>query len=386
MYEWIIIGGGIHGCTVANFLVEKGASVNKMKIIDPHTEPLARWKKRTSYIGMEFLRSPSVHHIDRDPFSLQKHADKAEDAKNFYGKYKRPNLAMFNEHAEKTFRNNHLEQAWQQGTVQQVHREEEHWIVGTKEGNNYTAKNVVVAIRPNNRLQIPEWAEPFHGNGMYHIYEEDIPSMQELTPPFTVVGGGISAAHTAVKLAALYPGKVTLLKRHAFRLHSFDSDPGWLGPKNLSAFYQTKSYEERRQQITKARHRGSLPRDLFLKLKRLEKQGLIAMKDGEVDHVEKYEGQLQLRTKQEETWTTGTVLLATGFQSSLEEEAWLHTLREKENLPCAKCGYPIVSSSLEWCGHLYVAGPLSELEIGPVAGNISGAQKAAERITAGVGI
>lgn len=36
--------------------------------------------------------------------------------------------------------------------------------------------------------------------------------------------------------------------------------------------------------------------------------------------------------------------------------------------------------SLEWCPHLYVTGPLAELEIGPIARNISGARQAAERI------
>ncbi|SDN17958.1 FAD/NAD(P)-binding protein [Alkalicoccus daliensis] len=384
MYEWVIIGGGIHGCTTANFLVEKGAAVDRMKIIDPHAAPLTRWKKRTSYIGMEFLRSPSVHHIDRDPFSLQKHADRIEDTRNFYGKYKRPNLEMFNEHAEQTFQKKGLMEAWVQGTVQTLQRENSRWRIATKEGLSFEAKNVVVAIRPNNRLHIPSWAEKFRGEGIYHIYEEEAPLMESLAPAVTVIGGGISAAHTVIKLAQLYPGKVTLLKRHPFRLHSFDSDPGWLGPKNLTAFQQTKSYEARREQITNARHRGSLPKDIYMKLKRLEKQQLIEIIDGEVAQVEKKNKQLQVRLKSEETFVTAAMLLATGFQSSLEDEKWLHALRENENLPCAKCGYPIVSSSLEWCGHLYVTGPLSELEIGPVAGNISGAQKAAERIAASV--
>ncbi|WP_226526852.1 hypothetical protein [Metabacillus niabensis] len=72
--------------------------------------------------------------------------------------------------------------------------------------------------------------------------------------------------------------------------------------------------------------------------------------------------------------------MATGFNSNLPDESWLKALIETENLRCASCGYPIINQKLEWCPHLFVSGPLAELEIGPVSRNISGARKAAERI------
>ena len=75
MYDWLVIGGGIHGCTVASFLLKKGkVRVERLCIIDPHDKPMYKWQKNTERIGMEYLRSPSVHHIDVDPFSLQKYA------------------------------------------------------------------------------------------------------------------------------------------------------------------------------------------------------------------------------------------------------------------------------------------------------------------------
>jgi hypothetical protein len=49
-------------------------------------------------------------------------------------------------------------------------------------------------------------------------------------------------------------------------------------------------------------------------------------------------------------------------------------------LPCADCGYPIVSRALQWGHDLYVIGALAELEMGPIARNISGARQAAGRI------
>nr|WP_249023480.1 hypothetical protein [Planococcus salinarum] len=49
-------------------------------------------------------------------------------------------------------------------------------------------------------------------------------------------------------------------------------------------------------------------------------------------------------------------------------------------MKCANCGFPIVNGNLQWDQNLYVMGSLAELEIGPIAKNISGARQAAERI------
>ena len=56
MYKWIIIGGGIQGTTMANFLLKQNkVSNDELAIIDPHTEPLANWKRCTNSISMPFL-------------------------------------------------------------------------------------------------------------------------------------------------------------------------------------------------------------------------------------------------------------------------------------------------------------------------------------------
>ncbi|MGE8078266.1 FAD-dependent oxidoreductase [Peribacillus loiseleuriae] len=72
MLEWVIIGGGIQGVTLATFLIKnKKVKLNQLAIIDRHKEPLANWKRNTKVISMPYLRSPSVHHLDVHPFSLQ---------------------------------------------------------------------------------------------------------------------------------------------------------------------------------------------------------------------------------------------------------------------------------------------------------------------------
>ncbi|WP_174731393.1 hypothetical protein [Mesobacillus harenae] len=63
---------------------------------------------------------------------------------------------------------------------------------------------------------------------------------------------------------------------------------------------------------------------------------------------------------------------------------WIHPLIEEEELPCVECGFPVISSNLEWTKGLYVMGALSELEIGPTARNISGAKTASHRIVSSI--
>ena len=75
--DWVIIGGGIHGVHIAaRLLGEAEVSPEKLRIVDPAEQLLARWKSHTTTTGMSHLRSPAVHHLDLDPWSLQRFAGK----------------------------------------------------------------------------------------------------------------------------------------------------------------------------------------------------------------------------------------------------------------------------------------------------------------------
>ena len=76
------------------------------------------------------------------------------------------------------------------------------------------------------------------------------------------------------------------------------------------------------------------------------------------------------------------MLLATGFEPQRPGGALVDRLAEEHRLPCAACGYPEVDTALRWHPRLFVAGPLAELELGPVARNIAGARRAGERLVA----
>jgi hypothetical protein len=386
MKEWVIVGGGIQGVTLAAFLLrKKKVSLEGLSIIDPHYEPLSNWKHCTAAISMPYLRSPSVHHIDEGPFSLQKFAGETKKRGAFYGRYKRPSLKLFNEHCQHVIQDTKMKDSWVQGRVKEAMETDGGWCLALQDGRTIETKNLAISIGIGEQPFIPEWALSLKEEGcpsIYHIFEKGMPALEQLQGPITILGGGISAAHLAISLSPQYPGQVTLLKRHPFRVHDFDSDPGWLGPKNQFGFRKLKCLKEKRRQIITARNKGSLPVELLAKIKHLVKVDLLHHIDGHVERAEWSGESISMFNKEGELiHQTGTVVLATGFQAGLPGKDWLAPFIEKHSLPCAKCGYPIVGHSLQWSRGLYVTGALAELEIGPIARNISGARQAAERIT-----
>ncbi|MBD1380761.1 NAD(P)-binding domain-containing protein [Metabacillus arenae] len=385
MYEWIIIGGGIQGCTLAVSLIKSGnVSADNLMIIDPHEEPISQWKRNTERIEMKFLRSPSVHHLDLAPFSLQKFAREADFSQPFYGYYKRPSLSLFHEHCDSIFREIDLKRSWHRGRVSHLERKANGWWIKTEENSWFHTKYVAIASGFTEALNYPTWSKEvkkMHPHLIYHIFEKEVPETFVENQPLVIVGAGITAAHLSIKLSKKHD-QVVLVTRHPFRIHDFDSDPGWLGPKNMNSFSKIKNYNIRRSTITNARYRGSFPKELSLELSRLIQKNKLKVIKGEIESCSKFgESTLQLNLKNsKEKIETSQILLATGFESNMEFLTWLQSVIKNEMLLCSKCGFPIVSKNLKWGGNLYVVGALAELEVGPTARNISGARTAAHKI------
>ncbi|MFD1413202.1 FAD/NAD(P)-binding protein [Oceanobacillus jeddahense] len=382
MYKWIVIGGGIQGsCVASRLLEEKKVERKDLLIIDLHKQPLERWMTITEKIEMEYLRSPLVHHLDTDPYSLKKYASIHNYALGFKGQYQRPRLDMFNQHSLDLLEETGVMECWLQGEVDKLSWAEQGWTVRIADGRCFTSERVVLAIGVNHTPYYPSWMEKYKESpSIQHVFEMD----NELpeTGDVIVIGGGMTAAHLAYALTQKESiHSVTMVKRHPLRIHHFDSDPGWLGPKFLNTYHKLTSYKERREVIRKARNRGSITRDLYLKLLKQERLGRLDIHTGCIQEIRKdMDGEMQLFMENEEMIAGSSILLATGPAIALPGKAWLDPLIDKMQLPCAPCGFPVVPKTLEWKKGLFVAGALAELEIGPVSRNIAGARKAAERI------
>ena len=170
------------------------------------------------------------------------------------------------------------------------------------------------------------------------------------------------------------------MTRHGFRIHQFDSDPVWLGPRVRIDFDRHRQTSRRREIITEARHRGSIPPDVSLALRRALKEEKIIWDQQIVEEVFSSDEILGIQFQDGRVVEADRILLATGFSPVRPGGKMVKELADYADLPCAECGFPIVDASLRWHKRVRVSGPLAELEVGPVSRNIAGARMAGDRL------
>ncbi|ANM31729.1 hypothetical protein ABI59_22485 [Acidobacteria bacterium Mor1] len=380
--EWLIVGGGIHGVHIAARLIgEAGVAPQDLRIVDPGDRLLARWRSSTATTGMTHLRSPAVHHLDLEPWSLKRFAGtrrRRRRPKSFAPPYDRPKLTLFNAHCERVVNAYGLSELHLQNRVTDCAIDDHRVGVRLSGGDRLEAANIVLAIGAIEQPAWPDWA-PRDDARVSHVFEPGPHAPFEPESTVAVVGGGMTAAQVALRLSREgHP--VHLLSRHPLRLHQFDSDPGWLGPRFMKAFLEEPDLDRRRELITDARHRGSIPPDVRRPLRQAIVEGKIVRHESDVRQLDLKQDGVALSLSDDHVVEARRVLLATGFDSRRPGGRWIDELIESESLPVAQCGYPVLDSALRWHPRVRVSGALAELELGPVARNIAGARRAGERI------
>lgn len=379
--EWLIIGGGIHGVHIAARLIgEAEVEPERLRIVDPGERLLTRWRACTSATGMTHLRSPSVHNLDLDPRSLQGFAGprRRRKAGLFKPPYDRPSLALFDAHCDRVVQTFGLDDLHVRARATRCEVNCGGVGVQLSSGEELVADNLVLALGASEQPEWPSWA-PRGDARVQHVFDPEAEAWPASPQTVAVVGGGISAGQVAIRLVK-EGHRVHLVSRHALRQHQFDSDPGWLGPKYMKGFSRERDLERRRNLITEARHRGSVPPDVERGLRRaLAGEGL-QWHEGVVEALDLRADGVELQLNTGAALNADRVLLATGFSARRPGGALVDALIESAALPCAGCGYPVVDAGLRWHPRIHVCGPLAELELGPAARNISGARRAADRL------
>lgn len=386
MLDWLIIGGGIHGTAISHALTQRaGVPRDRLRVLDPFDKPLARWTACAANTGMDYLRSPLAHQLHFDPFSLRFFAQiqQGKSLARFIPQYSRPAFDFFQAHCAWLVEHYRLDALRIVGRAERLTRIRDGWRVETANGG-LEARRVVLAIGATEQPHWPSWAINLREAGarIHHIF--DMGFVREQLPPWsnaTIVGGGITAAQTALAMAGQQPGTVRVLMRHPVRIAHFDSDPCWVTSICLNKFHQERDFDRRRALIKQARNRGSLPPDVALRLNKAIQDRHLAQ---QIDEIESgcvdEQGWTRLGLVSGQSLKTDLVILATGFDPARPGGDWLDNAVAQYELPQAACGYPIVDESLCWSPGLYVSGPLAELEIGPVSRNIIGARLAGERL------
>lgn len=365
----LIIGGGIHGMTLAVSYLEQGGALDDLMIIDANDSPLHNWKTQTGRISMSHLRSTRVHHLSSNPHALKQFAASYDyGSHHFKDTFGRPSLALFNDHCEQTIEElGLLSRFIGNEPVERVSRFDDVYIIETKR-RRITADTVIVATGQSNNVHLPDWAGL---PGCRHIFSPDQPREHH---EVTVVGGGITALHYA--LARHQQGHhVTLVTKRPLEVSQFDADRSFMGPKGLRAFHQLEDDWVKKRSFVKAERRpGTSPNDLVLKVKRLIRQGVM---DHVIGDAVRRDEQLYVDGR---ALPSSEIVCCTGIRPIDTRQSFLRPLLEQLDLPLTPCGTPVLDETLAWADNFYMTGAYVDLIIGPFARAIYGGQEAARRI------
>ncbi len=376
MLDFVIVGGGVHAVHFAVRLVlDLGWDPERMSLIDPEPTLLGRWRRRTAAVGMTHLRSPDVHHLGLSAFDLRDSAPRRSRARpglgplrlaradggkrrrsRFLQPYNRPPLDVFDQHAARLIEDAGLAHRHRRAEVLDIELGDPLRLLTTT--GPVQARAALLALG-RAEAPLPDWAS---GPSFRHAFAED--ALDSCAPSAHVIGGGISAAQVALRiLREARASRVILHARHELREHMFDADPGWLGPKFMVGFEAERDPARRRAQIQSARLLGSMPPEVVRALRSEVRAGRVELRTG---------------VPIDRQALDGPTVFATGLCPDLPPLARRLAGR---GLPLAPCGAPWPDEQLRW-GHpgLFVTGHLAELRLGPTAGNIAGARRAADRL------
>jgi thioredoxin reductase len=386
--QWIIIGGGIHGTYLANLLVNRlGVEGDDLRVIDPHDTFLATWSRNTANCGMHYLRSPATHNIDLHILSLYRYArtPAGKPFQDYIPPYNRPSLELFRRHCEHVIRINRLNALRLKGRVHALRDNRSSILVDTTAGK-LKSRNVLLAIGLGEQPEWPEWARSLRlqGADVRHLFSPDF-DRRALKPVerTAVIGGGVTAVQVALKLAEEQQGHIVVLSGHRLRAQSYDFNPCWIGPKCLTDYYKL-NYRQRREIIDRERIPGTIPPEVLDSFKAALKNGNPGFQRERVIDAAGTADGILLRTEAG-SHRFDRVILATGFEAKPPGSPLTEQVMAEFNLSCNPCGYPIVGRDLRWGEHIFVTGPLAELQLGPCARNIVGARNAGRFLTAVLG-
>ncbi len=387
MREFTIVGGGVHGTYLLNRLSDE-YDADELAVVDPGPRLLSTFRQRATVCGMSELRSPFVHHVGRDPFDLETFAeasDRTDELVPTEGYPPRPTLSLFLDHADRVIERRGLHACHVRSRVTGIRSGEEGFVLETT-GRNLRSRRVVLAVG-HGPPAMPEWA----CSGVEHVWA-DTPgaSVSSRTGPVAVdggtsagpeivVGGGSTAAQAALK-----HGVETLLTRHPLRTAVPEADPPWVNWPHIERTLhgQPPGSRARLDIVRAAKKSGTMRPALCEKLEASD----VSIETGSVESAVPTGDGVALRLADGRVLEASSVGCATGFLPA-RRRPFVERLAGELGLERGYDGVAVLDDrTLEWRGSvdgIHVSGELAEATVGPFAGNIIGARRAADGILGG---
>ena len=403
-----IIGGGIHGVSIALRLIREAPHAAKhLAILDRHPQPLTQWCHKTEHQGMTFLRSPAVHHISPDALGIVEYAERHNRTDELAPPYAQPSTQLFSDFCADTLssvgagspsplREAGSPNASMHNIYYQFDVEKLRWdkgagkfpfrIISTNK-QGFRSRCVILAIGADDCPYIPPEFVPWQ-----HLYPDRIGHASQFsvlagfeTPPakIVIVGGGLTAG-TLAKSLSERGHAVALIARKPLKTEQFDFPPVWLGPKALTEFANETDFQRRYEIIQQNRGEGSITPDIMETL--INAANIDLYPETCIHNIiatEEYKSPQKLRVETTRGVIKGVshVILATGYLFDLRRYGFLQELIAQHQIPLVR-GLPLLDTDLQLhpVENLYGSGTIAQLQIGPAAGNIAGVSLAYERL------
>ncbi|MEM8708393.1 MAG: FAD-dependent oxidoreductase [Actinomycetota bacterium] len=378
-----ILGAGPHGLSMALHLQRADPTLaSRMVVIDPSGDWMTTWESNFRRLDIDVLRSPSVHHPGPDVDGLSSFVHE-NGLPTSHLPYDVPRSDPFMAFCRELVDTNPIPRPVAgRPTAIRPHAAGVGVEVG---GRMITAERLIVATNPHRR-ELPRWIVPILGRtrvDIRHADDIDLPSGGDLAGrTIVVVGGGLSAGHLACGAASL-GADVTLVSRRPLTERSFDTDPGWLGPKYLRDYDLVAAPEDRLAQARAARGGGTMPGWMLTRIRNHAQAGTIRLCEGDpIEVAEAADTTCRLILRSGSSVEADGIWLATGTTPDLRALRALEPV-----LPdiATVDGLPVPDDGLRIGRHpIHVMGRLAMLRLGPASGNLWGARVAARRITTAI--
>jgi cation diffusion facilitator CzcD-associated flavoprotein CzcO len=387
-YEFISIGGGLHGFYTANYLLnETHLTEDDIAVIDP--DGLGEvFRRQAEQCGMDLLRSPHTYNLSSNSDNLLNYAEREDRTDELVagdGLPIRPTTELFLDHMDEVIDRNNLENIHIEDEVTGLTLGEE--VELETEKGVYEAENALIAVGkadPN----YPGFAEDIDEDApIHHVYDPDfrLDNLEDFDRRNIVVGGSLTAGQVSTNLVR-EGEEVTMLTRNPIGYNLMEAEGQWNNEWKIRTL-EGDTLGERYSAVEQGKNQGSMPdyvwRDV---VKELEK-GDLDVKMDEITGTEFQGQELTVETADGRELEDVRIILATGFEE-IYNNSFLQKISDETALTTGYKDMPLLEDdTIQWRtssgqeSGVHLIGEAAKGSIGPFAGLLAGAEIGAKRIS-----